>query len=72
MLDLYKLNKEINVFRAEHNYDPYIVCSDETQNVFPGIELCQTYEEVNSYIGMYKGYKVLTDNTLPFGEVKVR
>ena len=72
MLKFYELNKEINVFLAEHNCDPYIVCSDEAQNVFPEIKLCKTYEEENSHICMYKGYKILTDNTLPFGEVKIR
>lgn len=70
--DLNELNKGIDVFRAAYGCDPYIVCSHETQNIIPRIELLKTYEEENAYIGMYKGYKVLTDNTLSFGEVKIR
>lgn len=70
--NLNKLNKVLIIFRAAYNCDPCVVCSHETKNIIPEIELCKTYEDENSHIGMYKGYKVLTDNTLSFGEVKIR
>ena len=75
--DLNKLHESIYTFNVTHNDDPYIVCSRETCSLIEAISSNEMYYEINNDIhngkvGMYCGYKILTDNTLPFGKVKLR
>lgn len=73
--DLNKLRGGIYTFEAIHNDAPYVICSRETCDLIKAISLEEMDYEINNdayRVGMYCGYKILTDNTLPFGEVKLR
>ena len=85
--DLGTLDAGILVFQAAYGCDPYVICSDKTKNMIAtyatrNMEIYERniykyernidkYDE-NSRINSYRGYKIFTDNTLPFGKIQIR
>ena len=73
-----KLHYAINMFRAAHNYEPYIICSKETCELIKSVSFKEytydtfEYDTAKGIVGTYIGYKILIDNTLSHGEVKIR
>lgn len=73
-----KLIYAINMFRAAYNYEPYIICSKETCKLIESVSFKEytydtsEYDTAKGRVGTYIGYKILIDNTLSFGEVKIR
>lgn len=66
------LDEGIYMFIAQHNYEPYIVCSNETQNIIAAHVDWRMHSTHNDYFDTYKGYKILIDRTLQFGEIRIR
>lgn len=66
------LDEGIYMFIAQHNYEPYIVCSKETQNIIAAHVVWRIHSTNNNYFDTYKGYKILIDRTLQFGEIRIR
>lgn len=72
-----KLVEAIYIFRAAHNYDPYIICSFKTMNSIMSSYRCSIYDKycgdsIYDYDNSFEGCKILIDHSLPFGEVKIR
>lgn len=77
-LDLYKLEREVEVYIAKTNEkNPYIFMSHDT------IEAIYEYNQFLPYMSCHKsnpnkmthrafGYKVFEDNELKFGEIEIR
>lgn len=75
-LNLDKLVDAIYIFRAAHNYDPYIICSVKTMNGIMSFYRHLIYDKYygidSIYDNSFEGCKILIDHSLPFGEVKIR
>lgn len=75
-IDFDKINDE--VFRYNRNSMPYIICSEETGKLI--VSKCTIFaskEEIEEIkdkgmIAQFNGCKVLNDNSLKLGEVKIR
>lgn len=70
------LFKAIYSFSAGYNRNPYIVCSTETLKEIQKY-LAEKYKAYmcnsgGNFLGSYKGYNILINDTLPFGEVEIK
>lgn len=71
--DLNNLMNGIHTFHAIYMQEPYVICSAETCDLIPYCNLEEKTENENvGRLGVYCGSKVLIDDTLPFGEIRLR
>ena len=69
-----KLTNELERFCVTHEYNPYIIMSQETADAI-GCQICSDYYfdyAKFAYVSYFRGYKILIDNELKFGEVDIR
>ena len=70
--DMNRLMNGIYMFHAIHDYEPYVVCSAKTCDSMEDLTKEHKIVDNTGRLGMYRGYKILIDDTLPFGEVRLR
>ena len=77
-IDLAKLDKMIDTYQCyTGETNPYLLMNKSTIDAIPAVDntmsnLRQIDSEVNGIIGCLHGYKIFRDDTLEFGEVKIR
>ena len=75
-LDFMKLNKKIHTYELENGYKPYLFMNEDTIDELVNIIglSCDELTGVllNGLRGTYCGMKTFCDNTMQFGDVKMR
>lgn len=69
------LNNELEYASSIYKVEPIISMSIKTYSDLK--EICKSYQiedytSLYDYISLYKGYKIFTDNAIPYGHILIR
>lgn len=71
------INIEIDKYRMRFNYDPVLICNQDTRDAIvahikSSTPMSRSSNSVPNGVDMYSGCHILIDNTMQFGMIDIR
>lgn len=71
------IDKEIDKYRMRFNYDPVLICNQDTRNTMiahikSNTPMSRSSNTNSTDVDMYCGCHILIDNTMQFGMIDIR